>query len=73
MLKDRRNFSVLLGMFLDTFFHLPTLVIIALISLIIIWKAWDASLYIGSDLVRLQTNQGSVTLDWADGCCDLDW
>ena len=73
MLNDTRSFQALLRRFLDTSFHLPTLVTIALISLIILWTSWDAGIHIGSGFIRLHTNQGNITLEWLDGCCDLDW
>jgi hypothetical protein len=59
--------------YFDTFFHLPTLITIAILSVIIFWEISDAGLYLGEDFVRLTTNQGSITLDWLDGCCDVDW
>ncbi|MBN1220462.1 MAG: hypothetical protein JXM69_16160 [Anaerolineae bacterium] len=63
----------LLNKFLDTFFHLPTLVTIALVSVVILWEIGDAGLHFGVGYIRLHTNQGNLTLDWLDGCCDLDW
>jgi hypothetical protein len=72
-LKSQNKLSGLLSKFLDTFFHLPTLITLALIAVVMLWRIVDADLHIGQGYIRLHTNRGNMTLDWADGCCDLDW
>ena len=59
--------------FLDTFFHLPTLLAVALVCLIVLWQLCDFGFDFGQGFVRLNSNQGNVTLYWVNGCCDLDW
>jgi hypothetical protein len=58
---------------LDTFFHLPTLVVIAVITLVMLWQLYDFDFNLGNDFVRLSSNRGNITLHWTDGCCELDW
>jgi hypothetical protein len=59
--------------FLDTFFHLPTLLTVALVCLIVLWQLYDFGFDFGQGFIRLNSNQGNVTLYWLNGCCDLDW
>ena len=73
MSNQQPTLEAVLNKFLDTFFHLPTLVTIALMAVIILWRVGDAGLYLGQGFVRLHTNQGNMTLYWTEGCCDLDW
>jgi hypothetical protein len=73
MLSDQKTPLSLFDKFLDVFFHLPTLVTIALVSVVILWQICDAGFHMGHGFVRLNTNQGNITLDWLGGCCDLDW
>ncbi|MCP4683795.1 MAG: hypothetical protein GY864_15820 [Desulfobacterales bacterium] len=63
----------LVDKFLDTFFHLPTLVTIALMSLVIVWQIYEVDFDMGNGFIRLNSNQGNVTLYWHNGCCDLEW
>jgi hypothetical protein len=58
---------------LDTFFHLPTLVVIAIITLVILRQVYDFNFNLGNDFVRLSSNRGNITLHWTDGCCELNW
>jgi hypothetical protein len=56
---------------IDTFFHLPTLLIMTLLSLIVLWIAFDMQLEIGQGFARLSTNQGTINLFWIRGCCQI--
>jgi hypothetical protein len=58
---------------LDTFFHLPTLVVMAVLALIIFWQIYGIDFNLGDGFVRLSSNRGSITLHWTGGCCELDW
>jgi len=62
-----------LGQFLDTFFHLPTLISIALIAIVIVWQMCRVEIDVGSGFIRLESIQGDLTLFWKTGCCELDW
>jgi hypothetical protein len=73
MLNEENRFVVSVNKFLDLCFHLPTLLTMAVISVIILWQITDAGLHIGGEYIRLNTNQGNMTLEWSDGCCDVDW
>lgn len=55
----------------DTFFHLPTLLIMALLSLIVVWVVFDMRLAIGEGFAQLSTNQGTINLFWVHGCCQI--
>jgi hypothetical protein len=58
---------------LDTFFHLPTLIVLALLAVIIVWQMYQVELDVGAGFIRLKTNQGNITLHWQTGCCHLEW
>lgn len=58
---------------LDTFFHLPTLVMFALIAIILLWQVYDLGLNVTASFIQLNSNRGQVMLHWANGCCDLEW
>ena len=58
---------------LDTFFHLPTLITLAVITLVIFWQIYEIGLNLGDGFIHLSSNQGSITLHWMNGCCELDW
>jgi hypothetical protein len=58
---------------LDTFFHLPTLITVALVAVVIVWQMYQFSLDLGDGFVRLESIQGDITLLWQTGCCQLDW
>lgn len=58
---------------MDTFFHLPTLITAALLAVIIVWQMYQVELEFGAGFIRLETNQGNITLHWQTGCCHLDW
>ncbi|MBN1993503.1 MAG: hypothetical protein JW953_12450 [Anaerolineae bacterium] len=73
MSNPSRESQALLPKFLDTFFHLPTLITIALLSVVMLWRICDAGVHIGQNFIRLHTNQGNLTLEWRDGCCHVDW
>lgn len=62
-----------LNQILDTFFHLPTLVTIALITVVLVWQLYQINFNVGQGFIRLSTNRGNVTLYWQTGCCRLDW
>jgi hypothetical protein len=59
--------------FLDTFFHLPTLIGLALLTLLLLWQLYGVSFYLGSGFVRMNSKQGDLTLHWAEGCCEIFW
>jgi len=73
VLDNLRKFQDALDQFLDTFFHLPTLLVIALATLVMVWGMYDIGFNFGSGFVQLNSNQGQITLYWANGCCDLEW
>jgi hypothetical protein len=58
---------------LDTFFHLPTLITVALLAIVIVWQMYQFSLDLGDGFIRLESIQGDVTLLWQTGCCQLKW
>ncbi len=64
---------VLLNGFLDSFFHLPTLILWTLIALVLLWQTYDIGLRINDDSIRLNSNRGYVILTWVHGCCELNW
>ena len=64
---------MMLDKWLDSFFHLPTLVVIAIVTGVIMWQLYDFGLNLGDRFIRLNSNRGSITLHWADGCCEVDW
>jgi hypothetical protein len=63
----------MLNKLLDTFFHLPTLMTLAIITLVIFWQIYGIGLNWGNKFIRLNSNRGSITLHWMNGCCELDW
>ena len=62
-----------LDQFLDTFFHLPTLITVALVALVIVWQMYQINLELGDGFIRLESIQGNITLLWQSGCCQLHW
>ena len=58
---------------LDTFFHLPTLITVALVVIAIVWQMYQISLDLGNGFIRLESIQGDITLLWQTGCCQLEW
>jgi|GEM_PF-6333077 len=58
---------------LDTFFHLPTLVVMAVLALVVLWHIYGLGFNLGDGFVRLSSNRGSVTVHWVNGCCELLW
>jgi hypothetical protein len=56
----------------DYCFHLPTLIIFAIITISLLWYLANARLDVGSGFIRFSSNQGQVQLFWMNGCCDLD-
>ena len=58
---------------LDTFFHLPTLITVAMVAIVIVWQIYQFSLDLGDGFIRLESIQGDITLLWQTGCCQLDW
>ncbi len=73
MLIQPKKITQYLDIFLDTFFHLPTLLTMAFIATAILWHISDAGLHLAPQHIRLNTNHGNITFSWANGCCDLDW
>jgi hypothetical protein len=65
--------ETLLDEFLDNWFHLPTLIVLALVGLALVWWLYDLNIDLGSGFIRLNTNQGNLNLYWFNGCCDLSW
>ena len=57
--------------FFEHFFHLPTLVIFAVIGMLLIWFTYDIGLDVGAGFARLTSNQGGLNLYWGSGCCTL--
>jgi hypothetical protein len=47
--------------------------VIALITLMALWQIYDIGLNLGDGFVRVNSNQGNLTLSWREGCCELDW
>lgn len=68
-----RKFLIIVDETLDTFFHLPTLLVMAVVALVILWQIYGVGLNLGNSFIRLSSNQGSLILNWRDGCCELDW
>ena len=66
------EFEALLNKILDTFFHLPTLIVLAVICIIVLWTVYDVGLDFGDNFIRLNSNRGNVNLYWGNGCCELD-
>ena len=58
---------------LDSFFHLPTLITVALVTIAIVWQMYQISLDLGDGFIRLESIQGDITLLWQTGCCQLEW
>ena len=58
---------------LDIFFHLPTLITVALVAVVIVWQMYQFSLNLGDGFIRLESIQGDITLLWQTGCCQLEW
>ena len=58
---------------LDTFFHLPTLITVALVAIVLVWQMYQFSLDLGDGFIRLESIQGDITLLWHSGCCQLEW
>jgi hypothetical protein len=58
---------------LDYFFHPPTLVTVALVSIVLVWQFYDVGMSGGNGFLRVTTNQGKVNIYWIHGCCDIDW
>ena len=65
--------DTLLNNILDTFFHLPTLIVFAVLGIIILWMVYDVGLDFGDDFIRLNSNRGNINLYWGNGCCELVW
>jgi hypothetical protein len=58
---------------LDYFFHLPTLITIAMFGIVLIWTVYDIGFSAGNGFFRLNSNQGNMSIYWVHGCCDIDW
>lgn len=66
------QFETWLDKFFDTFFHLPTLFILALLAIAAVWWFYDIGFDVGQGFVRLTSNRGNLGLYWLNGCCDLN-
>ncbi len=67
------DFQAVLDKILDTFFHLPTLITIALICMGMVWGLYDISFDFGNGFIRFNSNAGNINLYWINGCCTLNW
>jgi len=54
-------------------FHLPTLLVVAIIGVVLVWQLYDIGLAIGQGFLRLYTNHGNLSIYWHHGCCDINW
>lgn len=64
--------DALLNNILDIFFHLPTLIVFAVVCLVLLWTVYDVGIDVGDDFIRLNSNRGNLNLYWGNGCCELD-
>ena len=67
------NLEAKINTFLERFFHLPTFIVLALISVVIAWQLYDVGFDLGDGFIRIYSNRGNINLIWLDGCCELDW
>ena len=65
--------QAVLDKILDTFFHLPTLITMALIGIVMVWSLYNIGLEVGDGFIRFNSNVGNINLYWINGCCNLDW
>lgn len=63
----------MLDKLLDTFFHLPTLIVLAVIALVVLWQIYGLDFNLGDGFVRLSSYRGGITVHWVNGCCELLW
>jgi hypothetical protein len=73
MLEEPMKQQTSLAKLLDTFFHLPTLVAIALICVVLLWQLYDIGVGVSSQFIRLNSNHGNIILYWGEGCCQIGW
>ena len=73
MLTSLKSFHDIFDQLLDIFFHLPTLLVTAIVAVIIVWQVYDLSLNVGSGFIRLDSNQGNTAIYWQNGCCYVEW
>jgi hypothetical protein len=73
MLDDQSTSPSSLEQALALFFHLPTMLAVALLGLVILWQMYDIGLDVDLDFFRINSNRGNITLFWGEGCCDLRW
>lgn len=61
--------------FFDMFFHTPTLFTLTLVALVMVGKLYevDFDLNLAEAFIRMDSNQGDITLFWQSGCCRLVW
>ncbi len=71
MLDDSKKQESFITQLFDTLFHLPTLLVLTVVSVVFVWN--DLSLTIGEAFIRLDSNRGNVILHWQNGCCDVEW
>ncbi|MEM7347602.1 MAG: hypothetical protein AAF485_25480 [Chloroflexota bacterium] len=72
-MNNQKHSDTAVGRLLDYFFHLPTMVTIAVVTIALVWQIYDIGLSTGPGFIRLNSNQGNVNLYWHEGCCDLDF
>jgi hypothetical protein len=67
------KFELDLDKIVDHFFHLPTLTLFMIASVVLLWILYDFDLSWGTGFIRLSSNQGAINLYWLNGCCSLRW
>lgn len=58
---------------LDLFFHLPTLLLGALVAAVLVWQMYGLGVNLGNGFIKVNSSQGSVRIHWDEGCCELNW
>lgn len=62
-----------LELILETFFHLPTLLVGAMVAVVVVWQMVGLDFNLGDGFIRVNSSQGSVMIHWDEGCCELNW
>ena len=73
MLDDHERQPASPAQIFDAVIHVPTLLVIAIFCVALLWYVYGIGLDFGPEFIRVQSNQGNVTLFWTDGCCAVDW
>ncbi|MDX1521570.1 MAG: hypothetical protein R3264_08075 [Anaerolineae bacterium] len=55
----------------EIFFHLPTMIAVAIIGVLLTWQLYDLGFTVAPDFIRVHSNRGSVTIHWQNGCCEF--